>query len=179
MDTILRILRTAGGWSHGLQLRIEKPPYMGLVIEATDESGPCGLPAISVAQYGEQNGDAMRDPEMLFELGISGFGGYIHIFEFSLFYWRNDYAGVEQWSRYIEDGVYRCHAQLHRQHERFAELWDKNLRQQGFAEAHAKEEPPNRTNLTTYVGNVQSAFFGQPTAAAAARKIQFTGRIKF
>jgi hypothetical protein len=37
----------------------------------------------------------------------------------------------------------------------------------------------NRTNLTSYVGNVQSAFFGQPTAAAAARKIQFTGRIKF
>jgi len=27
-----------------------------------------GLPALSVAHYGEQNGDLMRDPEMCFEL---------------------------------------------------------------------------------------------------------------
>ena len=33
-------------------------------------SRPCGLPALSIAHYGEQNGDAMRDPEMLFELEL-------------------------------------------------------------------------------------------------------------
>ncbi len=49
MKTILQILKLAGGWHHGLYLKIENPPYMALVIEATDESGPCGLPAISVA----------------------------------------------------------------------------------------------------------------------------------
>ena len=43
MQTILRILKQAGGWHHGLYLKIENPPYMALVIEATDESGPCGL----------------------------------------------------------------------------------------------------------------------------------------
>ena len=43
---------------------------MELVIEATDESGPQSLLAISVAHYGKQNGDAMRDPEMCFELGF-------------------------------------------------------------------------------------------------------------
>jgi hypothetical protein len=37
----------------------------------------------------------------------------------------------------------------------------------------------NRTNYTSYVGNVQSSFFGQPTAALPARRIQFTARIKF
>ena len=37
----------------------------------------------------------------------------------------------------------------------------------------------NRTNLTSYVGNVQSSFFEQPTAALPARRLQFTGRIKF
>jgi Carboxypeptidase regulatory-like domain/TonB dependent receptor len=37
----------------------------------------------------------------------------------------------------------------------------------------------NRTNYTAYVGNVQSAFFGQPTAALPARRLQFTARIKF
>ena len=67
MQTILDILNKAGGWHHGLYLKIENQPYMSLVIEAMDESGPCGLPAISVCHYGEQNGDPMRDPEMCFE----------------------------------------------------------------------------------------------------------------
>jgi hypothetical protein len=55
------------------------PPYMALVIEATDESGPCGLPAISVCHYGEQNGDLMRDPEMCFELGFAN-GPHLNAF---------------------------------------------------------------------------------------------------
>ena len=101
---------------------------MALVIEATDESGPCGLPAISVSHYGEQNGDAMRDPEMLFELGFAG-GAHLNPY-----YWRNDYVGIEQWSRFIEGTNYCFHTQLHEQHERFAKLWDKNLREQGFAD---------------------------------------------
>jgi hypothetical protein len=37
----------------------------------------------------------------------------------------------------------------------------------------------NRTNYTSYVGNVQSSFFEEPTAALPARRLQFTGRIKF
>ena len=71
VKTILQILKMAVGWHHGLNLKIENPPYMALVIEATDESGPCGLPAISVCHYGEQNDDLMRDPEMCFELGFA------------------------------------------------------------------------------------------------------------
>ena len=69
---------------------------MALVIEATDESGPCCLPAISVCHYGEQNGDLMRDPEMCFELG------FIDGLHLSDFYYRNDYVGVGQWSRTME-----------------------------------------------------------------------------
>jgi hypothetical protein len=61
MQTILRILERAGGYRPTLYLKIENPPYMALVIEATPEPGPCGLRAISVAHYGEQNGDLMRD----------------------------------------------------------------------------------------------------------------------
>jgi hypothetical protein len=70
MQTILHILRQAGGWHHGLHLKIENPPYLELVIEAMDESGPMGLPTLSVAHYGLQNGDFMRNPEMCFELGL-------------------------------------------------------------------------------------------------------------
>ena len=130
MKTILAIVKEAGGWRPNLYLKIKNPPYMELVIEATDESGPCGLPSLSVAHYGEQNGDLMRDPEMCFELGFAG-GAHLNSF-----YWRNDYAGIEQWSRFIREGNYCYHTQLHAQHERFAKTWDNNLRQQGFAEAY-------------------------------------------
>ena len=129
MKTLLAILKEAGGWRPNLYIKIENPPYMELVIEATDESGPCGLPSLSVAHYGEQNGDLMRDPEMCLELG---FAGAAHL---NRFYWRNDYAGIEQWSRFIREGNYCYHTELHVQHECFAKTWDNNLRQQGFAEA--------------------------------------------
>ena len=76
--------------------------------------------------YGEQNGDLMRDPEMCFELGL---GGGAHL---NPFYWRNDYAGIEQWSRFIQDDHYAFHAELYKQHEQFAKQWDNNLRLQGF-----------------------------------------------
>ena len=32
--------------------------------------------------------------------------------------------------------------ELHKQHQRFAELWDKNLRLQGFAEAFDRRQNP-------------------------------------
>ena len=128
MQTILAILKRAGGWHPGLYLKIDNLPYMELVIEAMDESGPMGLPAISVAHYGEQNGDLMRDPEMCFELGLAG-GAHL-----DPWYWRNDYVAVEQWSRNIVRDHYVYLVQLHEQHVRFAQTWDNNLRLQGFAE---------------------------------------------
>jgi len=109
---------------------------MALVIEATDESGPCGLPAISVCHYGEQNGDLMRDPEMCFELGLAG-GAHLNPF-----YYRNDYLGVEQWSRTIVRDHYVYLTSLHDQHERFAKQWNNNLRLQGFAEVFVQQQTP-------------------------------------
>src|ERR1700754_846559 len=129
MKTLLELIQKGGGWRHSLYLKIENPPYMELVIEATDESGPCGLPCLSVAHYGEQNGDLMRDPEMCFELSFAD-GPNLNPF-----YWRNDYVGIEQWSRDIRDGMYLYVPTLHEQHESFAMLWDNNLHAQHFLEA--------------------------------------------
>ncbi|WP_047496983.1 hypothetical protein [Terriglobus sp. TAA 43] len=129
MKTLLELLQKGGGWRPSLYLKIANPPYMELVIEATDESGPCGLPCVSVAHYGEQNGDPMRDPEMCFELGFAG-GPHL-----DPFYWRNDYVGIEQWSRDTREGRYIYVAHLHQQHESFAKQWDINLREQHFLEA--------------------------------------------
>ena len=43
-------------------------------------------------------------------------------------------------SRFIRDDHYAYHTELHRQHEEFAKLWDKNLRLQGFAEAFERQQ---------------------------------------
>ena len=130
MQTVLRILERAGGYRPALYLHIENASYMALVIEATPEPGPLGLPAISIAHFGEQNGDLMRDPEMCFEL--SERGGNLAL---DPYYFRNDYMGSEQWSRNLVDGQYAALPDLHKLHELFAEVWDGNLKSQGFAEA--------------------------------------------
>lgn len=134
MQTILHILKSAGGWHPGLSATIDNSPNMPLVVEALDESGPCGLPALSVAHYGEQNGDLMRDPEMCFELSFAGGEA-----DLNPFYYRNDYVGCEQWSRFITGNDYAYHRELHRQHVSFAKVWDRNLRSQGFAEAFERQ----------------------------------------
>ncbi len=75
----------------------------------------------------------MRDPEMCFELGFAG-GAHL-----SPYYWRNDYVGTEQWSRFITDSDYAFHRALFQQHVSFAKVWDRNLRSQGFAEAFERQ----------------------------------------
>jgi len=58
------------------------------------------------------------------------------------FNYRNDYVGVEQWSRAIVRDNYVYLVSLHQQHERFAKVWDNNLRLQGFAEAFEQQQTP-------------------------------------
>ena len=95
MKTILQIIEEAGGLPKADCISIDNEPWMRLVIEVLPEKGPDGHVVVSVAHYGEQNSDAMRDPEMLFEVVEEG-GGQP---KFWPFYFRNDYAAVEQWSR--------------------------------------------------------------------------------
>ena len=132
MKTILAILQQAGGWHHGLYLQIENPPHVALVIDALDESGPCGLPALSVSQYAK----ALAMPEMCFELGLAG-GAHL-----TPFYFRNDSLGVEQFSRTIDGDNYVFVRDLYDQHEKLAGVWDKRLRAQGFVEAFARQQSP-------------------------------------
>ena len=47
-------------------LRLENPPLMRLVIEVIGGPYPNGAYEVSIAHYSEQNGDAMRDPEITF-----------------------------------------------------------------------------------------------------------------
>ena len=108
---------------------------MTLVIEDMQERGPNGLPAISVADYGEQNGDLMRDAEMIFEVEESGEG--INLVPY---YWRNDYVSIEQYSASAENGQTLVNAKLRREHTAFAHTWDANLKAQGFLEAFVRQQ---------------------------------------
>ena len=68
MKTILQIIEEAGGLPMAECISIDNEPWMRLVIEVLPERGPDGHVVVSVAHYGEQNSDAMRDPEILFEV---------------------------------------------------------------------------------------------------------------
>jgi uncharacterized protein DUF6908 len=131
MHTLALILVEAGESEPGFHLHIDNPPWMPLDIEDILTSGPNGLPTLSVAHYGKQNGDPMRDPEMLFEVRRDG-----SEFAFDVYYWRNDYLGIEQYSSFRDDEqkLFTLSG-LKRQHEEFARVWDRNLRAQGYYEA--------------------------------------------
>ena len=68
MNTVWQIIQERGGLRPGLSVSIDNEPWMRLAIEVLAERGPDGHVVVSVAHYGEQNSDLMRDPEMLFEV---------------------------------------------------------------------------------------------------------------
>ena len=70
-------------------LRIENPPFMRLVIEVVGPMFPNASCEVSVAHYSEQNGDAMRDPELTFFV-TPGDDGW----QWQPLTFLNDYVGV-------------------------------------------------------------------------------------
>lgn len=131
MITMFLELKKADRFSPGSHIRIDNEPFMPLVIEVLEERGPDGHLVVSVAHYGEQNRDAMRDPEMLFQ--VIGEGAELVI---KPYYYRHDYVGVEEWSRYHDDhGRLIAKPRLEREQESFAAIWALSLDNQGFPDA--------------------------------------------
>ena len=85
----------------------------------------------SLAHYGQQNGDAMRDPEMLFAL-------HKESQQFIPYYYRNDYCGIEQYSvRWTNEGIL-LNRRLQADHTTFANQWLRNIAaQQGIQCQHS------------------------------------------
>jgi len=125
MKTVSKIIESHGGlqWlrQSGNYIRLENPPYMWLVIEYIGD-GPRGLPSISVAHYYEQDGDAMRDPEMVFELDGQNWLPVSYL---------QDNLGIYQ-EAVILDGQVRINPKLVDELSTFARQWDKNIADQGF-----------------------------------------------
>lgn len=98
--------------------RIGNEPYLPLTVEKLE-----GQPLVSLCHYGEQNGDLMRDPEVVFLLREN---------EAMPIYFRNDYAGVEHAtvSGYFGGVPVLPGAQAPLDH--FSRRWLRNLEEQGF-----------------------------------------------
>lgn len=79
---------------------------------------------ISVCHYGLQNGDLMKDPEMVFKW-TGEFGIEIP----TEFY--NDYTGTVQETFPMQDGKEMINPQLIKELQAFTKTWVKNLRFQG------------------------------------------------
>ena len=92
--------------------------YMPVHIELIDRTE--NYHHFSLAHYGQQNGDAMRDPEMLFALHKDSQ-------QFIPYYYRNDYCGIEQYSvKWTDEGVL-LNRRLQAEHTTFANQWLRNI----------------------------------------------------
>ena len=98
--------------------------YMPVHVELIDKTE--NYHHFSLAHYGQQNGDAMRDPEMLFAL-------HNGTRQFIPYYYRNDYCGIEQYSvRWTNEGIL-LNRRLQADHTTFANQRLRNIAaQQGI-----------------------------------------------
>ncbi len=117
-------------------VRITVPGYMPLSVEEIGTSGD-GHRLVSLCQYGEQNGDLMRDCDLVFMVTDLPDGAAAEPVSF-----RNDYLGLSQEVyRYDETGR-RTHvlSSLKQELKEFARAWFVTLRDQGFFASTAVRE---------------------------------------
>ncbi|MDR4470023.1 MAG: hypothetical protein MRJ68_17275 [Nitrospira sp.] len=109
-------------------VRITVSSFMPLSVEAIGIDGE-GHRLVSLCHYGEQNGDLMRDPDLVFMFQHAPSGSIAEPVSF-----RNDYLGLDQEVyRYDETGK-RTHldTKLKQDLKEFARIWFSNLNEQGF-----------------------------------------------
>ena len=117
-------------------VRITVPGYMPLSVEEIGSSGD-GYRLVSLCHYGEQNGDLMRDPDIVFLFHNLPDGVAAEPVSF-----RNDYLGiVQEVYRYDETGR-RTHMvpSLKQELKEFAESWFATLKDQGVFGSTAVRE---------------------------------------
>ena len=138
MKHIQRMIDQHGGFEavRTRYLRLENPTFMRLVIEVIGGPYPNGAYELSIAHYSEQNGDAMRDPEITFLVvpaeqsttwtpltyENSYLGAYQVVAEVS----REGLIKVKQspWMKELRD---------------FANQWNMILKHQGFVEVFERQ----------------------------------------
>ncbi|TKB59612.1 MAG: hypothetical protein E8D49_07825 [Nitrospira sp.] len=125
-QSFAKALLTLLGTDTAVRIRVEG--YMPLSIESIGTSAD-GNRLISICHYGEQHGDLMRDPDMVFELFTHGEASAAEPLSF-----QNDYMGVfQEVYRYDKFGK-KTHVKtrLKAELKSFARTWFINLKEQGF-----------------------------------------------
>jgi len=117
-------------------VRITVPGYMPLTVEAIGRSADGGT-LVALSHTAVQNGDLMRDPEIVFEIRSAGDVRAAEPLSFL-----NDFTGTyQEVYRYSPQGL-RTHLVPSLKNElcSFARMWFRNLRVQGFFGAEASRE---------------------------------------
>ena len=117
-------------------VRLTVPGFMPLSVEDIGQSAD-GNRLISICHYGEQNGDLMRDPDMVFEIHA-----WVDAAAAEPLSFRNDYMGLmQEVSRYDDHGrKIHVNARLKQELTSFARTWFTNLKHQGFLGETATRE---------------------------------------
>ncbi len=117
-------------------VRLTVPGYMPLSVEDIGRSGE-GNRLVSLCHYGEQNGDLMRDPDIVFMFHDLPDGPAAEPVSF-----RNDYMAICQEVYNYDDAGKRTHirSKLKAELKSFSRTWFSNLRQQGFFGPEAQRE---------------------------------------
>jgi hypothetical protein len=134
MQNVLKIINLFGGLEKLRHLRIEgqSKSLMPLVIERIG-TGPRGLPLVSVAHYHTQNGDAMTDPEITFEIGADPTATWLPVT------FQQDNLGIYQEAVRVRGGQVYMNDTLVRSISSFAHTtWDPNVGAQGYVETAAR-----------------------------------------
>ena len=111
------------GLDGGTHRRYEAPGFMPLVVESLYQDD--GATVYSLTHYGEQNGDAMRDPDM--ELKIDHAAGTVEPLTF-----RNDYMGIFQEVYISRNGQRLYSPRLRTDLDNFLWHWLQNIKEQGY-----------------------------------------------
>jgi hypothetical protein len=106
-------------------------PYLPLVVERVWGN------QISLCHYGEHNGDAMRDPEVVFLVNDTEHSA-------RPVYFRNDWVGAEHATVPNLFGDVPVKPHLQRDLNRFVSTWWQNIHEQQFVEAAKKLHQPNQ-----------------------------------
>jgi hypothetical protein len=113
----------------GAHIRLDNPPYMALSIEVI------GKNLVSVAHYYEQNGDLVPDPDAVFFTGYELESGWVPVsVQMAI--------GTYHQASWVDDGeITRFDLREQAEQAAFANMWARNLQEQGFAKcAQAAEE---------------------------------------
>ena len=94
--------------------------FMAACIEIIGRSG-LG-PLVSVAHYYQQNGDMMRDPDVVFLIGADQ-----HVYPIS---YRQDGLGINQEAAFVEEGRWKVRTKMQADICSFCNQWMRNINEQ-------------------------------------------------